>query len=247
MTYPMQPSLLLAVVLAISACADDATVSFQITYATKQSVFSALTAAHAVLNQAEAVAQSEQQQVVIKPEPPAQNHPGTVATNAAPVAIKMEPSAPCDRTSSSDAKAWQVLRDPQRCFDTALRFKGWPSNGFAEVHKRIWHVPNSTATPAVVIIAALRDQLRLTRAQWDKLGHVEILPLPASAPGLAGDATGSVSCSYGDALKVLQVQHAWVSTAGLDPKCWAGNRWAMLPANATVPWPGCGGLPQPLG
>jgi hypothetical protein len=70
------------------------------------------------------------------------------------------------------------------------------------------------------MVAALRQHLRLTEQQWGKLGHVQPLVLPASVPGSAG----AVRCSQGEAVKVLQAQHAWVGMEGSNPCAMEGQQ-----------------------
>jgi hypothetical protein len=115
------------------------------------------------------------------------------------------------------AQAWEVLNDRQRCLNAALRFTGYPCDGVNAIKRRIGA---AGATPEG-LVAALRQQLMLSAVQWGKLGCCERWPLPGSVPG-SGER-----CSYGDALKVLQAQHALVGMTGDDPSCWKGNRWEL--------------------
>jgi hypothetical protein len=130
----------------------------------------------------------------------------------------------CDTAAAAisrgnEADAWQVLSDQHRRLNHGLYYAGWPSNGFAAFKR---HMAATCESPtAAAMVAAIRQQLRLTEQQWSKLGCVETLQLPASIPDGRG---GEQRCSQGEALKVLQAQHAWVGMEGSDPSCWKGNR-----------------------
>lgn len=114
---------------------------------------------------------------------------------------------------TSGSQVWEVLNDRARCISAALRYTGWPSEGFERFKKHI-SAPiggkPQDLTPARMV-TELRSALRLSRAHWQQLGHAVSLPLPQA-------------CSVGEALKVLQAQHAWVSMADTDPDKWQGNR-----------------------
>jgi hypothetical protein len=127
----------------------------------------------------------------------------------------------CDKAQQAvslgdTAQAWEVLHDRHRCLNAALRFSGYPCDG-VNASKR--QIGAAGATPDG-LVAALRQQLMLSAVQWGKLGCCERWPLPGIVPG----SEQLQRCSYGDALKVLQAQHAWVGMTGDDPSCWKGNR-----------------------
>lgn len=122
-----------------------------------------------------------------------------------------------------DGDFWDVLHDRQRCISAALRYTGWPSDGLNALRRHISTQHGGVPITPDSMLSELRSALRLSRAQWEALGHTVSVPLPPEVVGADGRAQG---CSYGEALKVLQAQHAWVMMADADPAMWQGNRCA---------------------